>query len=63
VVKGHLIKEENISGKPRPFRAGSFTFGRRSWMKSLEGYCKKALEMGFDGAKVIKPRSIITAEW
>ena len=32
-------------------------------MKVLEKYCKKALEMGFDGAKMIEPRSIITAEW
>ena len=32
-------------------------------MKGLEGYCKKAVERGFDGAKVIEPRSIITAEW
>jgi len=32
-------------------------------MKSLKGYCRKALDMGLDGAKVIEPRSIITAEW
>lgn len=32
-------------------------------MKILEFYCKKALEMGFDGTKVIDPRSIVTAEW
>jgi predicted metal-binding protein len=32
-------------------------------MKGLEGYCKKALEMGLDGAKIIKPRSIVTADW
>ena len=32
-------------------------------MKDLRGYCKKALTMGFDGAKIIKPRSIITADW
>ena len=32
-------------------------------MKVLENYCKKALEWGVDGAKVIAPRSIVTAEW
>jgi len=31
--------------------------------KRLEAYCQKALEMGIDGAKVINPRSIVTAEW
>ena len=32
-------------------------------MKSLEHYCKKALELGVDGAKGIDPRSVATAEW
>ena len=32
-------------------------------VKALEIYCKKALELGVDEAKVIDPRSIITAEW
>jgi len=32
-------------------------------MDTLIVYCKKALEMGVDGAKVIHPRSILTAEW
>jgi predicted metal-binding protein len=32
-------------------------------METLEIYCKKALELGFDGVKVIAPRSIVTAEW
>jgi predicted metal-binding protein len=32
-------------------------------MKSLENYCKRALEMGIDEAKIIDPRSIFTAEW
>jgi predicted metal-binding protein len=32
-------------------------------MKAFEAYCKKALEIGMDGAKVIEPRSIVTAEW
>jgi len=32
-------------------------------MKTLEIYCKKALELGIDGVKVIDPRSIVTAEW
>jgi predicted metal-binding protein len=32
-------------------------------MDPLVVYCKKALEMGVDGAKVINPRSIVTAEW
>ncbi len=32
-------------------------------MKPAEFYCAKALEMGFDGARVIDPGSIVTAEW
>lgn len=32
-------------------------------MGKLEVYCKKALEMGIDGAKIIDPCSIVTAEW
>jgi predicted metal-binding protein len=32
-------------------------------MKAVEDYCKKALEMEMDGAKVIDTRSIVTAEW
>jgi len=32
-------------------------------MKPLEDYCKKALELGVDGAKQIDPRSVVTAEW
>ena len=32
-------------------------------MKNLEKYRKKALEMGIDGAKVIDPRTVVTAEW
>jgi len=32
-------------------------------MKALEIYCKKALELGVDGVKVIDSRSIVTAEW
>jgi predicted metal-binding protein len=32
-------------------------------MNGLEHYCKKALEMGIDGAKLIEPGSVITAEW
>jgi predicted metal-binding protein len=32
-------------------------------MNALEIYCKKALELGVDGAKVIASRSIVTAEW
>jgi predicted metal-binding protein len=32
-------------------------------MKILEDYCKKALEMGVDGAKRIDPRSVATADW
>jgi predicted metal-binding protein len=32
-------------------------------MEPLEIYCKKALEMEMDGAKVIDPQSIVTAEW
>ena len=26
-------------------------------------YCKRAIERGMDGAKVIDPHSIVTAEW
>ncbi len=32
-------------------------------MKPIEEYCKHALERGIDGAKVIAPESITTAEW
>ncbi len=32
-------------------------------MNPLELYCKKASEMGWTGAKVIEPSSIVTAEW
>jgi len=32
-------------------------------MKPAEFYCTKALEVGFEGARVIDPCSIVTAEW
>jgi predicted metal-binding protein len=32
-------------------------------MKTFEVFCKKAMQMEMDGAKVIEPRSITTAEW
>ena len=32
-------------------------------MNPVEAYCTRALEMGLTGAKVIDPRSIVTAEW
>jgi predicted metal-binding protein len=32
-------------------------------MKRAEDYCKKALEIGIDDAKVIDPRSIATGQW
>ena len=32
-------------------------------MKGVEAYRKKALEMEMDGAKVIDPHSVVTAEW
>jgi len=32
-------------------------------MNPLDLYCKKAIEKEMDGAKVIDPRSIVTAEW
>ncbi len=32
-------------------------------MKSVEAYCQKALEVGVDGAKVIDPRLVVTADW
>ncbi len=32
-------------------------------MKTVEFFCEKAVEMGMQGAKVIDPKSIATAEW
>ena len=32
-------------------------------MQALKAYCQQALEMGMEGAKIIDPRSIVTAEW
>ena len=32
-------------------------------MKSVEFFCKKAIEMGIEGAKIIDPGSIVTTEW
>jgi predicted metal-binding protein len=32
-------------------------------MKAVGIYCEEVLELGVDGAKVIDPRSVITAEW
>ena len=32
-------------------------------MRPVEIYCKEVLETGVDGAKVIDPRSVVTAEW
>ena len=32
-------------------------------MKSVESFCKKAIEMGVERAKIIAPGSIVTAEW
>ncbi len=32
-------------------------------METIEVYCEKALEMGNDGAKVIDPSTVATAEW
>jgi predicted metal-binding protein len=32
-------------------------------MKSVESFCEIALEMGIEGAKIIDPGSIVTAEW
>ncbi len=32
-------------------------------MKSIEEYCKRALERGADGAKVISPQAVVTADW
>jgi predicted metal-binding protein len=32
-------------------------------MKPVEDYCRKALEIGIDDAKVITPRSAVTAQW
>jgi len=32
-------------------------------MKSVESFCKKAIAMGIEGAKIIDPGSIVTAEW
>lgn len=35
----------------------------KNGMNSPEFYCKRAMEMGIDRAKVIDPRSVVTAEW
>lgn len=32
-------------------------------MELVEVYCREALEMGVDGAKMIDPHSVVTAEW
>ena len=32
-------------------------------MKSVESFCKKAIEMGIKEAKIVDPGSIVTAEW
>jgi hypothetical protein len=32
-------------------------------MKSVESFCKKAMEIGIEGAKILDPGSIVTAEW
>jgi len=32
-------------------------------MEPIEVYCKEVLEMGVDGAKMIDPHSVVTAEW
>jgi predicted metal-binding protein len=32
-------------------------------MEPVEVYCREALEMGVDGAKIIDPHSVVTAEW
>src|SRR5512139_2768938 len=32
-------------------------------MKSVESFCKGALELGIEGAKIINPGSVVTAEW
>ncbi len=32
-------------------------------MRAVEAFCKEVLERGVDGAKVIDPRFIVTAEW
>jgi hypothetical protein len=38
--------------------------GRKMFsMKSVESFCKKAIEMGVERAKIIDPGSIVIAEW
>ncbi len=32
-------------------------------MKSVESFCKRPIEMGIEEAKLINPRSVVTAEW
>ncbi len=32
-------------------------------MRPLEFFCKKAMEVGAEGAKIIDPGSVVTAEW
>ncbi len=31
--------------------------------ETVQAYCERALEMGLDGARVIEPRSVVTADW
>jgi predicted metal-binding protein len=37
--------------------------GEKERMEAVEVYCREALEMGVDGAKMVDPRSVATAEW
>jgi predicted metal-binding protein len=47
------------------YRHIKFSDGRKEdvSMKSVESFCEIALEMGIEGAKIIDPGSIVTAEW
>jgi predicted metal-binding protein len=47
------------------YRHIKFSDGRKEdvSMKSMESFCEIALEMGIEGAKIIDPGSIVTAEW
>jgi len=56
--------EEQHTGKKgsKPWYPGDDN-GRITQMQALNVYCQQALEVGFDGGKIIDPRSITTAEW
>ncbi len=44
-------------------KCGKFEHKGMFSMKSVEFFCKRALEIGIPEAKIVTPRSIVTAEW